>query len=53
MTISGTEGNRMIREVVSASDLDKEYLTLKVVRHLHDLEIHFRVKRTTMVREFY
>ena len=53
MTISGTEGNRMIREVVSASDLDKEYLTLKVVRHLHDLEIHFRVKRTTMVRQFY
>lgn len=41
----------MIREVVSANDLaDKEYLTLKVVRHSQDLEIHFRVKRTTMVR---
>ena len=44
-------GNRMIREVVSANDLvDKEYLTLKVVRHSQDLEIHVRVKRTTMVR---
>ena len=44
-------GNRMIREVLSANDLaDKEYLTLKVVRHSQDLEIHFRVKRTTMVR---
>ena len=41
----------MIREVVSGNDLsDKEYLTLKVVRHSQDLEIHFRVKRTTMVR---
>ena len=40
----------MIREEVSANDLsDKEYLTLKVVRHSQDLEIHFRVKRTTMV----
>ena len=46
----GSTGNRMIREEVSANDLsDKEYLTLKVVRHSQDLEIHFRVKRTTMV----
>lgn len=42
-------GNRMIREVVSDTDLDREYLTLKVVKHSQDLEIHFRVKRTTMV----
>ena len=42
-------GNRMVREVVSDSDLDREYLTLKVVKHSQDLEIHFRVKRTTMV----
>jgi len=42
-------GNRMIREATSASDLDREYLTLKVVRHSQDLEIHFRVKRTTMM----
>ena len=44
-------GNRMMREVVSGSDLaDREYLTLKVIRHSQELEIHFRVKRTTMVR---
>ena len=42
-------GNRMIREVVSDTDSDREYLTLKVVKHSQDLEIHFRVKRTTMV----
>ena len=49
----GSTGNRMIREVVAGNDLsDKEYLTLKVVRHSQDLEIHFRVKRTTMVGIF-
>ena len=41
----------MIRQVASGHDEDSNspYIVLKVVRHSQDLEIHFRVKKTTMV----